>query len=135
MYTSWHKYMCSTVTHTLSLSIPHKHVHSHTHTHTYFQLLWCPVCCMRLGVCPLEQTICSFLFIASIPSCALSFWWSSTPMPKQTPIRELCMRLFTSCWHSLCHIQLEFSLLSSAPLSTLKTSKHPQIPAKWSKVL
>lgn len=101
-----------------------------TSIHTYFQLWWCPVCCMCLGVCPLEWTICSFLFIASIPSCALSFWWSSTPMPKQTPIRELCIRLFTSLWHSLCHIQLEFALLFSAPLNTLKTSEHREIPAK-----
>lgn len=70
---------------------------TYTQTHTCLQLLWCPVCCMHLGVCPLESTICSFLFIASIPSCALSFW--CPPPPCQSG-------------HQLQSYALHFSLLS-----------------------
>lgn len=48
------------------------------------------------------------------------------PMPKQTPIRELCIKLLTSVRHSLCHIHLEFALLVSIPVRMRKISQYPQ---------
>ncbi len=124
--------------HSLLLSPSHINIYAHTRTHTHTHLLPTFMVssllhvlgCLSSGVDHLLLPI--YCFYPQLCSILLVVF---TPMPKQTPIRELCIRLFTSCWHSLCHIQLEFSLLSFAPLSTLKTSKHPQIPEKWSKVL
>lgn len=31
------------------------HTHARTHARTRLERLWCPVCCMHLGVCPLSR--------------------------------------------------------------------------------
>lgn len=88
-------------THSLS------HTRTHTDTHTLGSNAYGVqfVACIWVSVLWVDHLL-SPIYCLYIPSCALSFWWSSTPMPKQRPIRELCIRLLTSFWHSLCHIQL-----------------------------